>query len=95
MKCGHPLQEYRFLPEAVKNRLAGELSVTTAEELIGMYQVQPKLLAAMFKMREDDFSEMVRQVRSRLPQETVKTLEAPPSSSYPFSTGHDAPDRFS
>jgi len=88
-KPGHPLREIpEFTPEVLA-RLRDEFSVTTAEELVGLWRTVPGPLASFLGPERAERLAML--ARKALSGDDFDSLVRAEKSTYPFQTGHDAP----
>lgn len=84
-KQGLPLRSLDGFPSAYVEKLK-PLSVTTAEELLGLYMVPGKLLATYLGMTEDELKQLKDKVASLLPDDLVQQLQTPVTEDFPLGS---------
>jgi len=89
-KAGHPLREIAGFDQNLVARLRDELSVTTAEEFVGLWHSSPVELSNMLG-GEQRTSGLALLAKSALSKEEIESLTRSENSDYPFKTGHEAP----
>jgi hypothetical protein len=91
-KGGHPLKHITAIDSGLLTRLRDEFSVTTAEELIGLWKAAPEALTKALG-GPAKVEPLVKQAAAVLSTEDVSQIEQAQQSSYPYATGHDAPPK--
>ena len=89
-KTGHPLREVPGFDPALVLRLRDELSVTTAEEFVGLWRSAAGSLAHLFGGSKEA-SRLAEAATSAIGSERLEEIVQAESSRYPYFTGHDAP----
>jgi hypothetical protein len=87
-KLGHPLREIPVFEPSILERLRDKLSVTTAEEFVGLWRSVPEALSSVLGPRTAELADAA--TRTLSPQD-IENLSKAEESSYPFRTGHWPP----
>jgi len=87
-KIGHPLRGIPEFDASLLARLRDELSVTTAEELVGLWRAVPQSVGSILGKRAGELADAAQRFLS--PQDMEKLAQSE-QSEYPFQTGHEAP----
>lgn len=90
-KAGHPLSEIEEVPARLATTLREDLSVTTAEEFLGLAMRYASNLQGLLDLDSEGFLKLVDHVRGALSPTEVDELCQETSPEYPYMTGHDAP----
>jgi hypothetical protein len=90
MKLGHPLRDISDAPPDLLSRLRDELSVTTAEELVGLWRSAKDTLIQTFGDNAQ-LQSLAQRALDVLPPEELQNIVAAERRSY--ATGHDPPPK--
>lgn len=89
MKDGIPLASLSWFPAEARQKLRDELSVTTAEEFIGLAESASGQVSSLIDLDEKQFADLVERVFKVLPADVQQTLRNLSKLPYPYSTGLD------
>jgi hypothetical protein len=87
-KLGHSLRDIPGFEPSVLARLRDEFSVTTAEELVGLWRSVPQQIGSVLGGSAAQLAEAAQRL---LGPEALQNLARSEQSNYPFQTGHEAP----
>jgi hypothetical protein len=90
MKLGHPLRDISDAPPELLARLRDELSITTAEELVGLWRSARNVLIQTFG-DDTKLESLAQRALDILPPGALQNIVAAERRSY--ATGHDPPPK--
>jgi hypothetical protein len=90
MKLGHPLRDISDAPPELLTRLRDELSVTTAEELVGLWRSAKDILLQTFG-DDTQLESLAQHALDVLPPEELQNIVA--AERRPYATGHEPPPK--
>ena len=90
-KPGHPLRALTHLAPDLLSTLRDELSVTTAEEFLGLVRQHPRELENLLHLEPASLARIAREAESLLEPRELAVLTEKSADDYPYRTGHDAP----
>src|SRR5215470_8463967 len=89
-KTGHPLRDIPDFDSAMVAQLRDELSITTAEELVGIWRSAPAALATVLGGQQNAYR-LAQAAQRVIPEEDMDALRKAEEVQYPFRTGHEPP----
>jgi ADP-dependent phosphofructokinase/glucokinase len=78
-----PLDKVPHLDESTRSKLV-ENHITTAEELLGQIEAEPKGMSEMLDSDEDFVHELKQRVRAAIPAEAATAIEGQTGKDFPL-----------